>query len=114
MLKSIRPLALLMLILSSILFSPMFLQSASAQTTVTGPLVDNGDGSYTVPVSWTPGTGYEPGVVLVQPGRPPVVIGPKPNPSKHPHTHHCHQWKCLGWLLLLLLLLILLLWLFRE
>ena len=83
-------------------------------TTVTGPLVDNGDGSYTVPVSWTPGTGYEPGVVLVQPGRPPVVIGPKPNPSKHSHPHHCHKWKCLGWLLLLFLVLILLLWLFLE
>jgi outer membrane protein insertion porin family len=40
MLKSIRPLALLVLILSSILISPSFLQPVSAQTTVTGPLED--------------------------------------------------------------------------
>ena len=41
MLKSIRPLALLVLALSGILFSPMFVQSASAQqATVTGPLED--------------------------------------------------------------------------
>ena len=43
-------------------------------TTVTGPISDNGDGSYTVPVSWDPGL-PGPGVVVGQPGRPPVVIG---------------------------------------
>ncbi|MFN8109348.1 MAG: vWA domain-containing protein [Thermoleophilia bacterium] len=44
-------------------------------TTVTGPVVDNGDGSYTVPVAWSP-AGGPPGVVVGQPGRPPVTITP--------------------------------------
>jgi outer membrane protein insertion porin family len=40
MLKSIRPLALLILAFSSILFSPMTAQPALAQTTISGPLED--------------------------------------------------------------------------
>jgi hypothetical protein len=71
-------------------------------TTVAGPAVDNGDGTYTVPVSWDPGPGYDPGVVVGQPGRPPVVVGPKPK-------DHCGKWKLLVWLLLLLVLILLLL-----
>jgi hypothetical protein len=71
-------------------------------TTVTGPAVDNGDGTYTVPVSWDPGSGYDPGVVVGQPGRPPVVVGPKP-------MRHCWKWKLLTWLLLALVLILLLL-----
>ena len=74
-------------------------------TTVTGPAVDNGDGTYTVPVSWDAGAGYDPGVVVGQPGRPPVVVGPKPKPR----THHCRRWKLLVWLLLLLVVILLLL-----
>jgi hypothetical protein len=76
-------------------------------TTVTGPIVDNGDGSYTIPISWDPAPGYDQGVVIVQPGRPPVLIGPKPTPGKHHHHHHCHKWKWLWWLLLLILFLLL-------
>jgi hypothetical protein len=71
-------------------------------TTVTAPAVDNGDGTYTVPVSWDPGSGYDPGVVVGQPGRPPVVVSPKP-------MRHCWKWKLLAWLLLLLVLILLLL-----
>ncbi|HEY8097809.1 MAG TPA: hypothetical protein VIE65_17225, partial [Methylobacter sp.] len=70
-------------------------------TTVTGPAVDNGDGSYTVPVSWDPDPGFDPGVVINQPGRPPVVVVPKPKKDD------CLKWKMLFWVELLLLLLIL-------
>jgi hypothetical protein len=43
-------------------------------TSVTGPAVDNGDGSYTIPGRWRPGSGHEPGVVIEQPGRPPAIL----------------------------------------
>ncbi|MFF0436562.1 trypsin-like peptidase domain-containing protein [Streptomyces sp. NPDC004327] len=48
--------------------------SAAPGTTVTGPVRDNGDGSYTIPVTWVPGTPGAPGVIVSQPGRPPVLI----------------------------------------
>jgi hypothetical protein len=44
-------------------------------TTVTEAVRDNGDGTYTVPVTWDPAKGH-PGVVIGQPGRPPVVVAP--------------------------------------
>jgi hypothetical protein len=75
-------------------------------TTVTGPVKDNGDGSYTVPVSWNPGSGQGPGVVIGQPGHPPIVVQPKP---KHDHK----KWKWLFWLLLLVILILLLLLLLK-
>lgn len=78
-------------------------------TTVTGPVVDNGDGTYTVPVSQDPGSGYDPGVVVGQPGRPPIVVGPKPEPKKD----RCRKWKLLVWLLLLLVIILLLLLLLK-
>ena len=43
-------------------------------TTVTGPMTDNGDGSYTVPVDWNAASDNGPGIVIGQPGRPPVVV----------------------------------------
>lgn len=49
--------------------------SGAAGTSVTGPLIDHGDGSYGVPVSWVPSTPGGPGVVIGQPGRAPVVVG---------------------------------------
>ncbi|MEV5970799.1 vWA domain-containing protein [Streptomyces sp. NPDC051921] len=52
----------------------------AAGTTVTGPVEDNGDGSYTVPVTWVPGTPGAPGVIVSQPGRPPVVVPGAPLP----------------------------------
>jgi hypothetical protein len=75
-------------------------------TTVTGGLHDNGDGSYGVEVTWNPGT--EPGVVIGQPGRPPVVVGPRKPPKDR-----C--WWCwiACWLLALLVLLLFLLWWFK-
>ena len=82
-------------------------------TTVSGPVGDNGDGSYTVPINWDPGSGSAPGVVIGQPGRPPIVVHePKP-----PVKDHCAKWKLLCLvltiLLLLLLLLLLFLWLMK-
>jgi hypothetical protein len=75
-------------------------------TTVTGPVKDNGDGSYTVPVSWSPGSGQGPGVVIGQPGRPPIVVQPQPK-------HDGKKWKWLFWLLLLVILILLLLLLLK-
>jgi hypothetical protein len=74
-------------------------------TTVTGPAVDNGDGSYTVPVTWDPGATDNPGVVIGQPGRPPVVVQPTPAPK----PDSCKKWKLWVWLLLLLVLILLVL-----
>jgi len=71
-------------------------------TTVTGPVKDNGDGTYTVPVSWDPGSGQGPGVIVGQPGRPPVVVQPPP-------TDSCRKWKFLVWLLLLVVIILLIL-----
>lgn len=71
--------------------------SGVSGTTITGPVVDNGNGTYTIPVTW--GHGTEPGVVIGQPGRSPVVVTP-------PQTGgHCHI--NLWWLILLLLLVML-------
>jgi len=76
---------------------------AGPGTTVTGPPEDNGDGSYTVPVSWDPGSGG-PTLVIGQPGRQPVVVtDPKTA------TGQCRRWRLLVWLLLLLALLLLIL-----
>lgn len=72
-------------------------------TTVTGPLQDNGDGTYTVPIAWDPGSGQGAGVVVSQPGRPPVVAHP-------PQRKGCREWE----LLLLLLVLPALLLGFRR
>ncbi len=45
--------------------------------TVAGPVQDNGDGSYTIPVTLAPGAAG--GVIVGQPGRPPVAIMPQPS-----------------------------------
>lgn len=42
-------------------------------TTVTGPITDNGNGSYDIPVGWGPDSGG-PGLIVVQPERAPVPI----------------------------------------
>lgn len=55
--------------------------TGSPGTTIIGPVVDNGNGSYTIPISYNPGSssGTPPGVIVQQPGRGPVTItGPKP------------------------------------
>ena len=48
--------------------------SGHTGTTLTGPLVDNGDGTYTTPGIWDASTGQPPGVVFTQPDRPPTVL----------------------------------------
>jgi hypothetical protein len=76
--------------------------SGGAGTTVAGPPQDIGDGSYTVPVTWDPGTPGAPAVVVAQPGRPPVVIdGPRT-------ADRCRRWRLGFWLLLLIALILLL------
>jgi len=78
-------------------------------TTITGPVKDNGDGSYTVPVSWNPASGNPPGVVISQPGRPPVVVTDTSGKGKH----HCRKWKILFWLALLAALIFLIFWILK-
>ena len=46
-----------------------FTISPAGGTTVTRPVSDEGDGSYSVPISWDPGSGKGPGVIVEQPGR---------------------------------------------
>jgi hypothetical protein len=75
-------------------------------TTITGPVKDNGDGSYIVPISWNPGSGQGPGIVVGQPGRGPVVVQPKPKDH-----HRKREW--LLWLLLLIILILLILLLLK-
>jgi hypothetical protein len=44
--------------------------------TLDGRVVDNGDGSYSVPVAWDPDILAEPGVLVGQPDRPPTPVSP--------------------------------------
>jgi hypothetical protein len=78
-------------------------------TTVTGPVKDNGDGSYTVPVSWDPSPGNDPGVVIGQPSRPPVVM----NGAKPTGKNRCRKWKVLFLVTLIVALILLLLWILK-
>jgi hypothetical protein len=48
--------------------------TGGAGTTITGGVLDNGDGSYTAPIVWDPVSRNPPGVVIGQPGRSPVVV----------------------------------------
>jgi hypothetical protein len=54
--------------------SPVVTISGGDGTTITGPVVDNGRGDYSVPITWDPKTGKPPTVVITQPERPPVVV----------------------------------------
>jgi hypothetical protein len=69
-------------------------------TQVTGPVTDNGDGSYDVPVSWDPAAPGAPGVLVSQPGRDAVPIVP-------PGAQPLPPFGCLVWLLLALVLVLL-------
>jgi hypothetical protein len=71
--------------------------TGGAGTTPSGPARDNGDGSYTVPAVWDPSVSAAPGIVVGQPGRPPVVLQ-EPGAAGAP--------GCSRWLLLLALALI--------
>ncbi len=83
--------------------------TGTSGTTVTGPLRDNGDGSYTVPVTWDPSSGNSPGVVIGQPGRPPVVV----QDPKATGKDRCKKWKISFWIMLIVALLLLLLWILK-
>jgi len=48
--------------------------TGSAGTTIIGTIIDDGNGSYTIPISWNPGSHNPPGVVVGQPARPPIVV----------------------------------------
>ena len=72
-------------------------------TQLTGPLRDNGDGSYTVPVTWDPSVSDAPGVVIGQPGRPPVVV----QEPKRDGNKACARWKIASLILLIIVLLLL-------
>ena len=78
-------------------------------TILTGPVRDNGDGSYTAPVNWDPGSGNSPGVIIGQPSRPPVVL----HDPKLPGRDRCRKWKLLFWLMALVALVLFLLWLLK-
>ncbi|MEO6049435.1 MAG: trypsin-like peptidase domain-containing protein [Candidatus Kapaibacterium sp.] len=83
-------------------------------TTVTEPPADNGDGSYSVHVTWNSASGAGPGVIIAQPGRPPVVVGAASGPAPGPSvTHGGHIWKWLCCVLAVLLAIVLVLWLCR-
>ena len=75
-----------------------FWVGGSPGTTVTGPAVDNGNGSYDVPVTWDPSTGA-PGVIINQPGRSSVQV---PVPSRAPRPGS----SCIPWLLLFVALVV--------
>lgn len=77
-------------------------------TTVNGPPYDNGDGTYIVPVTWTPGSDG-PSVVIGQPDRPPTVIDGEGAIS----VDRCWRWKLLSLILVLLAILFFLLWWFK-
>lgn len=79
--------------------------SGAPGTIVTGPVIDNGDGTYTVPVSTDPSAGGTPGVLIGQPGRPPALVGS----GGAGKGNRCCRWKLFVCLLLLLIILLLLL-----
>jgi hypothetical protein len=89
--------------------------TGASGTTVTEPPADNGDGSYSVHVTWDPASGAGPGVIIAQPGRPPVVVGgPVSGPAPGPAVAHGgHFWKWLCCVLAVLLAIVLVLWLCR-
>ena len=71
-------------------------------TTVTGPVQDNGDGSYTVPVAWDPASGG-PSIVVTQPDRPAVVLSPPGGAAAL-----CWPWRLLCLLLAILVVILVL------
>ena len=82
-----------------------FIVSGGAGTTVTGPVIDNGDGSYTVPVTSDPDG---PSVVVNQPGRPPVVVSPPRKPAGKGKDFGCQMWTVI--FILVAIIIVLLLW----
>jgi hypothetical protein len=86
-----------------------FSMTGTPGTMVTGPVRDNGDGSYVAVVSWDAGLGNSPGVIIGQPGRTPVIVY---DPTVR-GTDRCRKWKVLFWLVALVALILFLLWLLK-
>ncbi|MFB6457130.1 VWA domain-containing protein [Chitinophaga sp. Hz27] len=77
--------------------------SGAGGNTVNG-VTDNGDGTYTVNVTFDPASGGRPGVIIGQPERPPVLTA---DPCPAATGDDGKKWKrWFYWLLLLLLLLL--------
>lgn len=91
--------------------SDVLVLTGAVGTTVTSGPVDNGDGSYTVDADFDPDIAPEPGVVISQPGRDPVVVcppgetGSDPGPPVPPKL----LWWIIGGLVVVILILILVL-----
>ena len=77
--------------------------SGGPESTPIGPLFDNGDGTYSVDVSYDPNSGQPPGVALTQPGRPSTHLA-EPTPQS-PNDPEIPWWL---WLLILILIVIIL------
>lgn len=66
----------------------LFTTSPAPGVQVTGPVRDRGDGTYEVPVDWDPAVTADPGVVVHQPDRDPVVLTPPSNGTGCPDDKH--------------------------
>lgn len=71
-------------------------------TTLTGPVIDRGDGCYDATVTWDPSVSRNPGLIVGQPGRPPTTLAP-PTTEKAPC---CPIWLCWGLAIALVVMLI--------
>jgi hypothetical protein len=83
--------------------SDQFSVTATGGSTPNSPVVDRGDGTYDVGVLWDPDLSPEPGVVIVQPDRPPVTV----TPSGTPGTPSGTKTGCPIWVVALLVVLLL-------
>lgn len=80
--------------------SGSFTVTAQPGSQLTGPVSDNGDGSYEVPVAWD---GEGPSVAVTQPERPSIALAPRSGGDAP--WKRCPRWLC--WLLGLVALLLL-------
>jgi hypothetical protein len=69
-----------------------------------GAVKDNGDGSYEVIAEHDPSSGSQPGVIIHQPDREPIVAA---QPGGAVHPHHGHPWWV--WLLVVIILILIIL-----
>lgn len=69
----------------------LFTVSPMPAVHVVGPLRDRGDGGYEVSVEWDPNLVDDPGVLVHQPDRDPVVVSPQPAPGCR---DRCHRKDC--------------------
>ncbi|CAN5345847.1 hypothetical protein BH11PSE14_BH11PSE14_21810 [soil metagenome] len=82
--------------------------SPAIGTTLIGPIRDNGDGSYTVAVSWDADKTSAPGIVIGQPGRGAVVLSPAAGNGAGGGGSDGLPWRWLFWLVLLVAIVLLL------